>query len=284
MKKSTLSLGNGIRLACLERAGGSVPLVLLHGITDNALTWAPVLDRIDSRCRVVAPDFRGHGESDKPDAWYDAEAYADDVRHLIDQVFGEPALVLGHSLGGVVAVQAGVTARERVRALFLEDPPLYFVNNLNDTYRSLFEAMVTMARTLQDGSRSRDDWFEVMANAPDPYSGRPGIETMGEEKIRLRLDSIGMMRPKALEDGLAGSLHWDTDAVLRGLACPVTLMTGDPTLGAVMTPEEAARVVGVVPQTRAIQASGVGHLIHDQQPDAWVEAVNEWIGGVVGSG
>lgn len=282
MKKSTASLGNGIDLAFLERPGGDVPLVLLHGITDNALTWAPLLDRIDPRCRLLAPDFRGHGESAKPDAVYTAEAYAEDVRHLIDEVAGQPALVLGHSLGGVVAVQVGVTAPESVRALFLEDPPLYFVNDLNETYQALFQGMVMMARTLQDGSRSADDWFEVMANAPDPYSGKPGIETMGAEKIRLRLDSIGMMRPQALEDGLAGSLEWDTDQVLRGLSCPVTLVSGEPALGAVMTPEEAARVAGIAPRVRAIQLQGVGHLIHDQQPDAWLDAVNVWIDDALG--
>jgi len=277
MNKTDIALPNGIRLACLERPGGDIPLVLLHGITDNALTWEPVLERIDPRCRVIAPDFRGHGDSDKPDATYDAEAYADDVRHLIDQVFGEPALVAGHSLGGVVAVQVGISAPDKVRGLFLEDPPLYFVNDLNDIFRTLFESMVVMAKTLQDGSRSAEDWFAVMANAPDPYSGKPGIETMGEAKIRMRLDSIGRMLPKALEDGLAGSLKWETDAVLAGLQAPVTVMHGDPALGAVMTAQEAARVSDIVADTEVVAVSGVGHLIHDEKPEEWIEAVNGWI-------
>jgi len=277
MNKTRIALGNGIRLACLERPGGDVPLVLLHGITDNALTWEPVLERIDPRCRVIAPDFRGHGESAKPDARYDAQAYADDVRHLIDEVFGEPALVAGHSLGGVVAVQVGVSAPDKVCGLFLEDPPLYFVNNLSDIYRTLFEGMVTMAKTLQDGSRSADEWFEVMANAPDPYSGLPGIEAMGAEKIRMRLDSIGMMLPQAMEDALAGSLEWDTDAVLRRLRVPVTLLHGDPTLGAVITVDEVERAAGIVPELRVIGVNGVGHLIHDQRPEPWLDALNGWI-------
>jgi len=280
-EKQRVALGSGVRLACIERPGGEVPLVLLHGITDNALTWLPVLDAIDDRARVFALDLRGHGESDKPDAFYEAEAYAADVRHFIDEVVGEPALLLGHSLGGLVAVQTAATAPGLVRGLFLEDPPLYFVNDLNPIYQALFEGMVMMATTLQDGSRSRDEWFEVMAKAPDPYSGKPGIETMGAEKIGLRLDSIGMMRPKALSDGLAGSLKWDTDRVLAGVGCPVTLITGDPALGAVMTADEVAQATGVVQNSRAIRVDGVGHLIHDQKRDEWLAAVNGWIDGVI---
>lgn len=103
----------------------------------------------------------------------------------------------------------------------------------------------------------------------------------GAEKIRLRLASIAMMLPKALEDGLGGSLKWDTDEVLGRLRCPVTLVTGDPALGAVMTPEEASRAASIVSGLNAVQVSGVGHLIHDQRPDAWLDAVNAWIGGVL---
>ncbi len=283
-EKRRIALGNGVYLACMERPGGDVPLVLLHGITENARTWAPVIDGIDARCSVYALDFRGHGESDKPEDFYDAESYAADVRHFIDEVLGEPALVLGHSLGGVVAVQVGRTAPALVRGLLLEDPPLYFVNDLNPIYRGLFEAMVMMSTTLQDGSRSREEWFDVMAKAPDPYSGRPGIETMGAEKINLRLDSVGMMKPKALADGLAGSLKWDTDAALAGLDCPVTLITGDPALGAVMTAEEVSRVTNIVRGSKAVAVGGVGHLIHDQQSAAWLAAVNGWIDGVLGGG
>lgn len=281
MNKTRVALGNGVHLACLERPGGRVPLVLLHGITNNAESWLPVLDHIDSRCRVFALDFRGHGASDKPESFYDTDAYADDVRHFIDEIVGEPALVAGHSLGGVVAVQTGVTAPGLVRSLFLEDPPLYFVNNLNPIYRALFEGTVMMSRTLQDGSRSRDDWFDVMAAAADPYTGRPGIEKMGAEKIRERLDSIGMMKPKAMEDGLAGSLKWDTDRVLAGLRAPVTVMTGNPALGAVMTAEEVARMQGIVSGARAIQVDDVGHLIHDEKPETWLAALNDWIAGVL---
>lgn len=276
MDRKTAELGNGITLSYLERTGGREPLVLLHGITDNARTYEPLVDRIDDRFRVYALDFRGHGESDKPDALYDTEAYADDVRHFIREVVGGPVLLEGHSLGGAVSVQVGATAPDLVTGLILEDPPLYFVNDLNEIYTALFEGIVIMASTLGDRSRSPEDWFEVMANAPDPYSGKPGIETMGEDRIRLRLESIGQMKPQALRDGIDGSLKWDTDAVLAKIDCPVTLLWGDPAIGGVMTGEEVDRASAIIPACQAVQVATVGHLIHDQAPEVWLDAVNGW--------
>ena len=103
------------------------------------------------------------------------------------------------------------------------------------------------------------------------------VEAMGEERIHLRLDSIGMMKPKALQDALQGSLEWDTDAVLAKLQSPLTLVAGNRDLGAVMTAQEVAAVVDLVAGSEAIELPDVGHLIHDQMPDAWLQAVNAWI-------
>jgi pimeloyl-ACP methyl ester carboxylesterase len=225
----------------------------------------------------IRAGFPRSWDSDKPETRYDTDTYADDVRHFIREVVSGSAFVQGHSLGGAVAVQVASTAPELVQGLLLEDPPLYFVNNLNEIYRALFNGLVMMAKTLQDGSRSADDWFEVMASAPDPYSGKPGLETMGPDRIRLRLASIAMMKPKALEDALDGSLEWNTDQVLGRLHCPVTMIVGNAELGAVVTAEESARFADIVSGSRVIRIDDVGHLIHDQRPDAWLNVLNDFI-------
>lgn len=278
LDRRSASLGNGTRVSYLERPGGTEPLLLLHGITDNARTYEPLIRGLDARFHVYALDFRGHGGSDKPGTRYDTDAYADDVRHFVREVVGGPVLLEGHSLGGAVAVQVGATAADLVVGLILEDPPLYFVNDLNDTYRALFEGIVVMASTLQDGSRTAEDWYEVMAAAPDPYSGKPGIETMGEDNIRLRLASIGQMKPKALRDAIDGSLRWDTDEVLKSIRCPVTLIWGNPALGAVITASEVQRAAVHIADLSTVHIESVGHLIHDQAPQAWWNAVNGWPG------
>ncbi len=271
-------LGNGSEIAYLQRPGSGQPLVLLHGITDSAQTYAPLLQHIDTTAHVYALDFRGHGYSAKPETRYTTDAYADDVRHFIREVADGPVTLAGHSLGGVVTMQVAGTAPELVSQLLLEDPPVYFVNNLNATYRALFEGVVAISQTLQDGSQSREHWFQVMANAPDPYSGRPGLETMGAERINLRLDSIALMKPQAMQDALAGALEWDSEAALAGIRCPWTLLVGNEALGAVVSAAEADELERTYPANRLVRLDSVGHLIHDQLPDVWVAEVNRLVG------
>ena len=278
MDKQTVLLSNGTEMAYLERPGSGRRVVLLHGITDNARSYEPLFDRIASDAHIFALDSRGHGQSAKPETLYDTKAYADDVRQFIAEVADAPVLLAGHSLGGVVAIQVAGTAPDLVSQLLLEDPPIYFVNDLNDTYRTLFEGIVVMSQTLQDGNRSREDWFEIMARTPDPYSGKPGIETMGTDRINFRLDSITMMKPKAMQDALAGSLEWDADAALSGIQCPWTVLVGNETLGAVVTAKEADCMEHEHSSSHVIRVNDVGHLIHDQRSDAWLAAINGLIG------
>ena len=85
------------------RAPAGPPLVLLHGLTSSsALCWLPVFDALSADGRVLAVDLPGHGSSPRGES-FTLEATAAVVARLIDQEFGCPALVVGFSMGGVVA-------------------------------------------------------------------------------------------------------------------------------------------------------------------------------------
>jgi pimeloyl-ACP methyl ester carboxylesterase len=102
------------------RIAGSGPAILLiHGIGDNSTTWTGVHAKLAQRFTVVAPDLLGHGKSDKPRADYSAAAYANGMRDLLSVLDIERVTIVGHSLGGGVAMQFAYQFPHLVERLIL---------------------------------------------------------------------------------------------------------------------------------------------------------------------
>ncbi|MBJ8341432.1 alpha/beta fold hydrolase [Antrihabitans sp. YC3-6] len=95
---------HGYRRA-IRVAGQGPPIVLIHGIGDNSETWLDVIPHLAANYTVIAPDLLGHGRSDKPRADYSISAYANGLRDLLTVLEVERATIIGHSLGGGVAMQ-----------------------------------------------------------------------------------------------------------------------------------------------------------------------------------
>src|ERR1700736_6472893 len=80
-------------------------LLLIHGIGDNSTTWNTVQAKLAQRFTVIAPDLLGHGQSDKPRADYSLAAFANGMRDLLAVLGIDRVTVVGHSLGGGIAMQ-----------------------------------------------------------------------------------------------------------------------------------------------------------------------------------
>jgi pimeloyl-ACP methyl ester carboxylesterase len=93
--------------------------VLLHGIAGGSDTWNDVIEQLAERYTVVAPDLLGHGESAKPRGDYSLGAYASGVRDLLTALGHDKGTVVGHSLGGGVAMQMAYQFPERCERLVL---------------------------------------------------------------------------------------------------------------------------------------------------------------------
>ena len=93
-----LTTNDGVELN-YEAAGSGPPLVLVHGWNQTAALFERQVAGLSDRFRVVTFDLRGHGESERPDHGYRIARYAMDLRTVIDEVAGQPAHVLGHSMG-----------------------------------------------------------------------------------------------------------------------------------------------------------------------------------------
>lgn len=100
-------------------AGEGPALVLIHGIGDSSDTWGELIPDLARTHTVIAPDLLGHGASDKPRADYSVAAYANGVRDLLTTLDIESATLVGHSLGGGVAMQFAYQFPERTERLIL---------------------------------------------------------------------------------------------------------------------------------------------------------------------
>jgi pimeloyl-ACP methyl ester carboxylesterase len=111
---------HGDRIAYRQAGSGPV-LVLIHGITSSSATWERVMPYLARHFTVIAPDLIGHGESDKPRGDYSLGAHASNIRDLMLVLGHERASIVGHSLGGGIAMQFAYQFPERCERLALVD-------------------------------------------------------------------------------------------------------------------------------------------------------------------
>ncbi|GAA0313915.1 alpha/beta fold hydrolase [Actinoallomurus spadix] len=102
--------------------GSGPPLLLIHGIGDDSGTWEKVIPRLAEHHTVIAPDLLGHGDSAKPRADYAIAAYACGMRDLLGVLEIDRVSVVGHSLGGGIAMQFAYQFPERCERLLLVAP------------------------------------------------------------------------------------------------------------------------------------------------------------------
>src|SRR5687768_13620888 len=117
---SHVRLSNGITLHFAAQGPTTGPAVMmLHGFTDSWFSFSRVLPRLPADMRVIAPDMRGHGDSERPPLGYQLADLADDVLRLMDTLQIPKAVLVGHCMGSFVARKVYELAPERVSRLVL---------------------------------------------------------------------------------------------------------------------------------------------------------------------
>jgi 3-oxoadipate enol-lactonase len=134
VERREVRLPDGPRISYLAGGDpGAPPLVLLHALGEDATSWTAVVDRLAPHFSLFAPDLRGHGRSDWPGE-YSSELMRDDVLGVLDALGLGDIVLVGHSMGGVVAYLVAQEQPARVRWLVIEDvvPPFPFERQIRD--------------------------------------------------------------------------------------------------------------------------------------------------------
>jgi pimeloyl-ACP methyl ester carboxylesterase len=248
------------------------PMVFLHGVTHHWQNWLPVMTAFAAEWRVYALDLRGHGRSGRVAGAYRAVDYAADVVAFLRRRVGEPAVVVGHSLGAIVAIAVAADAPEAVRAVVLEDPPLGSFDDLAVADRPE-QPLFTAWRDLAAAGLPPAQLFAALAEREPDVD----VAALGAWALSLSQMDPGVLTAM-LEDrardgyGLAGRL--------RRIACPVLLQQGNVELGAAVDDARVARARALLARCTFEHFPDVGHMIHPEQPFAFCRSVRAFLGSL----
>ena len=247
-----------------EDVGKGLPIVFLHGFPHDRSLWAPQLGALMDRCRCIAPDMRGFGES-AVHGPYTMNRYADDVVALLDTLHIERAVIAGLSMGGYIAFAFWRRHRARVRGLVLADTR---AGADNTEGRAKRRAMIDTVRA---------EGIEPLVDAQ--VTGMLGKTT--REKHPELADYVKRMLARAPAEGVIGALEAmiarpDSTETLATIDVPTLVVVGDED---VLTPPKDARAMHeAIRGSRLEVVPGAGHLSNLERPAAFNHVVSEFVG------
>jgi pimeloyl-ACP methyl ester carboxylesterase len=260
MARATLG---GISLQ-YEREGTGTDLVLLHGLGGDLHSWdaeAPVLAR---HHRVLRPDLRGCGESDKPPGPYSPALFAADVAALLDACDVDTAHVVGISMGGVVAQRFALDYPARLRSLVLVSTSSEVGARAVTSWQRLADLVERVGFDARTADASR-------AFSPAFAAAHPGIvAALGARNARCD--------PRAYAAAARAVSDYNWTAELSRLDAPTLILQGrDDQL---TPPGGAVKMSRVLPHARLLLVSDAGHNLPIEQPEVFRHSVLAFAAGV----
>jgi len=270
-----------ISLNYAEGPAHGPPLVLLHGLGRRWQVFLPLIPALSMRWHIFAPDLRGHGKSSHVARGYRGTEYAEDVaRFLRDRVPG-PAVVFGHSLGGMLGMWIACHNPELVRALILGDNMIVARRLHNPMYTALFSGLRDLAKKGGSVESIADGIGKIVLPVAGSEQSVTIRELPGNDEAYLLswARAVQQIDADAYEMTLDGTSleKWDGEKVLRGITCPTLLLQGSPELGGLMSDADVALATGVLPHHTHVRFRNLGHALFIQQPEPVLRAVTNFL-------
>jgi len=245
-------------------------MVLLHGTTGRSDSFRSIVPALSIDYRLFIPDLRGHGRSSHVTGNYRVVDFSHDICHLLEALCQLPVILLGHSLGGLVAIAVAAERPELVSALILEDAPLWLrrctVKNGSSSAYGFFRNLHKLLMDTREELRLREHLPVV---APDAVA-REG------SSLAARLSQID---PDVLRMSYDSSLmaQFDIDRSLTKVQCPTLILQADQQQHSTLQDEDVhAALKNLTHGTHRVIA-GAGHHIHTDQPQRTVNIIQSWL-------
>ncbi len=259
------------------KVGSGPALLLLHGLGCDHTTWDPVIQSLAKRYTVIAPDFLGHGESDKPRADYSLGGYANGMRDLLTILGIDKATVVGHSFGGGVAMQFAYQFPERTERMVLVGsgglgqevtvairavtlPGFHQaigVMTLPGVRHVVKAVLRQLARSGPSAARDLDEVAEIFESWKDPATRR-AIRHLVRGVVDLKGQVVTMRDRAYLTEFMPMCVIWGAQ---------------DPVIP-VLHAEFAAQFA---PSATVEVIANAGHFPHRDHPERFVKIINDFV-------
>jgi 3-oxoadipate enol-lactonase len=253
-------LSNGLALNYHVRGAGRLAM-FLHPIGTRGAFWDPVVDRIQDRCRCVTLDLRGHGDSDVPHERFTLNDLADDIIELLRVERAADAILVGCSLGGMVAQAVALKTPELLSGLVLADT----------SHRQTEESRKAVLQRAQDALKGMPAmlhstlarWF------PAPFLALDGPEVQACRNWLLEDD------PVVFSWGWQAISELDFGDRIAEIKVPTLVLRGS--VDASSSHETMEAMAKLLPRARYAEIDGAGHVAPLEQPDDFAALFCEFL-------
>ena len=299
-----VTLADGTRLNYAEGPDNGLALLLIHGQGVAWEDYAKVLPKLSKYYHIYAIDCHGHGESSKNPEKYSAEAMGADFIWFIENVIGEPAVISGHSSGGLLTAWLAANSPENVLGIVLEDPP-FFSSEASRTEKTFawVDSFEPIHRFLQQSEE--DDW--TLYYLQNSYwlkffgDGREGIlnyaisyrEKHPNERLEIFFlppSITNIFRSIDLYDPAFGDTFYDASwmenfdhaETLAKINCPSVLIHTNWSIGAngillaAMSGEDAERAHSLIANNVLVDIDS-GHDSHFEKPKEFTQILIDFL-------
>lgn len=260
------------------------PLLLLHGGRDHCRNWDWVVAELRDDWHIIAPDLRGHGDSQwSPDGNYTMAAYVYDLAQLIHQLQLAPLTIVGHSLGGNIALRYAGLYPENVRKLVA-------IEGLGPSPKLLAE------RSKEPPAERMRRWIEeqrqLAGRQPRRYASiEEAIARMQESNRHLTPEQARHLTVHGISQNEDGTYSWKFDNYVRvmppyemtpemiqqlwgRISCPTLLVWGEESWAS--NPAEDGRV-NYFRNARVAAVANAGHWVHHDRLDEFLRLLREFL-------
>lgn len=241
-------------------------MIILHGLFGSAANWGAIAKRFAMRYRVYVLDLRNHGDS----PWNDEHSYlamAEDVSAFMDEQGIEQATVLGHSMGGKVAMTVALQKPERVQRLIVADiAPVQYRHRFDDVLTPMQNLNLAQVNSRGDADKA------LSADLADP-----GLRAFILHNLRRDGDRwewrINLAVLSESIDEVTGFPEFAPSVAYNGASLFIHGSASD-----YVREKHHETIAARFPDHRLHTLQGAGHWLHAEQPAAFIEAVEAFIG------